>query len=160
MTYSVGHRRSSLPLAARSRGLAARPPRYRLSGRSGRSSRISGRFVHEFCKIPVGFLGRRVHPLLRELWHLAVVICTPYTSAADFSADASHLSGGGGIVTPQHVAVTIRLPSWVVPSSSSSTPNVMSTNSFSSPPSREYFGFSRHHTTSGLFRVPQAHRPM
>ena len=95
-----------------------------------------------------------------ELWHLAVVICTPYTSAADFSADASHLSGGGGIVTSQHVAVTIRLPSWVVPSSSSSTPNVMSTNSFSSPPMREYFGFSRHHTTSGLFRVPQAHRPM
>jgi hypothetical protein len=39
---------------------------------------------------------------------------TPYTSAADFSADASHLSGGGGIVTSQHGVVTIRLPSWFV----------------------------------------------
>ena len=85
-----------------------------------------------------------------ELWHLAVVVGTPYTSTADFSADTSHLSGGGGIVTSQHVAVTIRLPPWFVPSSSSSPPNVMSTSSSSPPPSmREFLGFSRHHTTSG-----------
>ena len=85
-----------------------------------------------------------------ELWHLAVVVGTPYTSTADFSADASHLSRGGGIVTSQHVAVTIRLPPCFVPSSSSSPPNVMSMSSSSSPPSmREFLGFSRHHTTSG-----------
>ena len=81
---------------------------------------------------------------------MAVVVGTPYTSTADFSADASHLSGGGGIVTSQHFAVTIRLPLWFVPSSSSSPPNVMSTSSSSSPPSmREFLGCSRHHTTSG-----------
>ena len=78
----------------------------------------------------------------RELWLLAFIIwqhlsfgnldkCGQVISAGTLHASQG---GGGWWHISMEVIVTIRLPSWYVPHSSS-TPNVMPTSSSSSPPS-------------------------
>ena len=84
-----------------------------------RAHRAAG-FLADVCTDSAGFLSDFYAAVCFFAMSSGIKLSslgTPYTSAGEFSADASHLSGGGGMVASQHVVVTIRLPSWLVPHS-------------------------------------------